>query len=724
MLDKDTGSEATIEPKGWTKAPELLDLKQDLLDAKNSHDAQMGKIETWLENLHVTGAAKPKVPKGHSEMQPKLIRKQAEWRYAALSEPFLATEDLFSVDPVTWEDSEAANQNKIVLNSQINTKIGKVAFIDAYVRRAVDEGTAVVKLNWEYQEEEYLDEVPLVEYTPDPEMAQIFAELDQMQSENPTGYESEVPVELRMAYEKSTTEQVPYRPTIVGYEEVTKTRIIKNHPLPEMCDAKNVTVDPSARGDMSKAKFVIQSFETTLSQLKLEGDKYANLDKINLETNSPLSEPDHAAEANADFNLRDDARKRLIAYEYWGFWDYEDSGIAKPIVATWIGDTLIRLEENPFPDKKLPFVLVPLMPIKNSVYGEPDGELLIDNQKIIGAVTRGMIDIMGRSANGQMGVRKDALDAVNRRRFAKGQDYEYNGNVDPRMAFFMHTYPEIPNSAQFMLQLQNLEAESMSGVKAFSQGITGDSLGSVATGIRGALDSAGKRETGILRRLAAGMIEIGRKMVSMNAEFLEDEEIIRMTNNKFVAIRRDDLAGNFDLRMDISTLEEDNTKAQELAFMLQTIGNSNNVDPGLVTIILRDIARLRKMPELAHKIEAYKPEPDPMQAQMHELEMAKTQAEIAEIESRTAENYAEAQLDGAKAGTEGAKARQLSSSADKTDLDFVEQESGTTQERDKEIAGAQAQGNIELEKVKQTGKATEVGAEDTSALDKYLSRVA
>ena len=140
---------------------------------------------------------------------------------------------------------------------------------------------------------------------------------------------------------------------------------------------------------------------------------------------------------------------------------YSDGRIAKPFVATWVGQTLIRLEENPFPDKKIPFVFVSLLPKRKSVYGEPDGELLIDNQKIIGAVTRGMIDIMGKSANGQTGYRKDALDATNKRKFQMGKDYEYNGGVDPRLAFHMHTFPEIPASAQFMLQQQNFDAESL-----------------------------------------------------------------------------------------------------------------------------------------------------------------------------------------------------------------------------------------------------------------------
>jgi hypothetical protein len=86
----------------------------------------------------------------------------------------------------------------------------------------------------------------------------------------------------------------------------------------------------------------------------------------------------------------------------------------------------------------------------------------------------------------------------------------------------MDTYPEIPNSALNMLNLQNNEAESLTGVKAFNSGISGSALGNTATGIRSALDAASKRELGILRRLADGINQIGRKIISMNSEFLSD----------------------------------------------------------------------------------------------------------------------------------------------------------------------------------------------------------
>ena len=175
----------------------------------------------------------------------------------------------------------------------------------------------------------------------------------------------------------------------------------------------------------------------------------------------------------------------------------------------------------------------------------------------------------------------------------------------------------------------------------------------------------------------------------MNAEFLEEEEVVRITNEEFVKVRRDDLAGNFDLRLTISTAEEDNGKAKELAFMLQTVGPS--ADPKMTYMIMADIARLRKMPDLAKRLEDYEPKPDPLQQRMQELGVAKLEAEIREIESRTVENTSQANLDAAKAVTEGVRAGNYQSDSDLKNLNFVEQESGVKQERDLERQGAQAQ---------------------------------
>lgn len=682
----------------WANEPKISELKQDLSSAQSDHDTHVSDVNRWLDNLNVTGTARVDNGKNNSSIVPKLIRKQAEWRYAALSEPFLSTDDIFNTSPVTYEDKTSAIQNGLVLNNQFNTKIQKTKFIDEYVRAAVDEGTVIVRVGWDSEEEIEEVEVPIFEYVPsdDPRDAQIQEQLHGLMEQDPIKFKFEVPPEVQESHQIFMEQGIITKPIQVGLEMQEQTKIIKNCPTVEVCDYNHVIIDPTCLGDLTKAGFIIYYFDTSLSELKKDG-KYTNLDKIEINDSNTSAYDTGSHNESTSFTFKDKPRQKLIAYEYWGYWDINDDGIVKPIVATWVGNTLIRMEENPFPDQGLPFVSAQYLPVRKAVYGEPDGELLEDNQKIIGAVTRGMIDIMGRSANGQMGSRKDALDVVNKRKFDAGKDYEFNAQVDPRMAFHMHTFPEIPQSAQYMINMQNAEAESLTGVKAFSSGISGQALGNTATGIRSALDATSKRELGILRRLAEGIKQIGRKFISMNSEFLSEEEIVRITNEEFVVVKRDDLAGNIDIKLSISTAEADEHKAQELAFMLQTMGNT--MPPEMSQIVLTDIAKLRKMPDLAKQIENFKPQPDPIAQEKAQLELELLKAQIANENAKAHENTFNGELDKAKIQTELAKASNMNSDTDLKNLNFVEQEGGTKHERDRDKIQSQAEGNMALKAI-------------------------
>jgi hypothetical protein len=676
----------SVKLTDWKNEPTLQTLKGDLTAAKPSHDEQMTNITRWNDLLRVQGKAKPTTVKGHSSIQPKLIRRQTEWRYSALSEPFLSSSKLFKVTPVTFEDDSAAKQNDLVLNWQFRTKLNKVKLIDDFVRSTVDDGTCIIQVGWSRYTKSVKQTVPVYEHYElmDEVSLQQFQQILEVKVSDPRMYDEKTDPAIKAAvdyYEETgqVTEAVQ-----TGEEGVSVEVVVENRPVVDILDLNNVYIDPSCNGDIDKALFVIVSYETNKSQLEKEPKKYKNLDKVNWEGNTPLAQPDHISPTPDTFNFNDRSRKKVVAYDYYGFFDTDGSGQLTPIVATWIGDTLVRMEVSPYPDEKLPFVLVTYLPIKRGLYGEPDAELLEDNQKILGAVTRGMIDILGRSANGQQGFAKGMLDPLNRRRFDNGQDYEFNPNVSPAAGLIEHKYPEIPNSAMLMLQLQNQDAEALTGVKSFSGGLSGQGYGDVAAGVRGMLDAASKREMGILRRLAKGMSEIGSKIIAMNAEFLSEEEVVRVTNEEFVTVKREDLKGNFDLEVDISTVEIDNEKAQDLGFMLQTIGP--NMDPSFSSLILAEIADLKRMPALAEKIRAYKPQPDPAQEQMKQLAIQKAQLENAELESKIALN--------------NAKAQEALVAKDKNALDLAEQGQGTKHARDLERLQAQSQGNSNLQVTK------------------------
>ena len=681
----------------WANEPSPQLLRQDLEMAKLSHDSQVSKIQGWNDLMYIKGKAKPPKVTGRSSVQPKLIRRQAEWRYSAMTEPFLGTQKMFQVSPTTWEDKAAAIQNELLLNWQFRTKMNKVKLVDDFVRSAVDDGTCICQIGWCRETRKVKEEVPVYSFydaSQDPTAMEMLAAAAQMKIDNPNFYEQSTPDEIKQAVDYyNETGQITIA-VVTGSQEVEVDKVIRNHPTVDIIHPSNFYVDPSCNGDFSKALFVVVSFETNHADLAKYPNRYKNLDKVNWEGNTTITDSDHASSTPDDFQFTDKNRKKVVAYEYWGSHDINGDGSLVPIVATWIGDVMIRMEENPFPDQQLPFVLVPYLPVKRELYGEPDAELLEDNQKILGALTRGMIDSMGRSANAQQGIAKGMLDPLNRRRYDRGEDYEFNpGVASPRDGVIEHKYPELPQSALLMLNLQNQEAESLTGVKAFAGGVSGDAYGDVVAGIRSALDASSKREMAILRRFAKGFTEIGSKIISMNSVFLTEAEVVRVTNEEYVTIKRDDLIGNFDLEVDISTAEVDNQKSQDLGFMLQTLGP--NMDPKVSMMILSEIARLKRMPDLAHTLATWQPQPDPFQQQMQELELQKLQAEVAEIQAKTMEAQA--------------RARKASAEADAVDLDYVEQETGTKHARDVEKIRAQATGNQDLEVTKALTKPLKEG---------------
>ena len=689
-------TEAVLNPgqypslTNWKNEPKLETLRGDLVAAKPSHDEQANRIKKWTDLLQVTGSAKPPVIKGRSSIQPKLVRRQAEWRYSALTEPFLGTAKLYKVSPVTHEDVAGARQNELLLNWQFRTKLNRVKFIDDYVRAVVDEGTAVLKTGWVRNTTKVTTEVPVYDMFPvqSQEELGMLQQALQMREQAPEEYEQIDPaIQEAVTYYDETGEATVAIQN--GVREVEEERVVENRPTVEILNPMNVYVDPTCGGDLDNALFVIYSFETNKADIQKQKDRYKNLDRVNWESNSAVADGEHTPRAgDSNFAFTDATRKKVVAYEYWGYYDIHSTGELKPIVATWIGDTMIRMEENPFPDGKVPFILVPYLPVKRDVFGEPDAELLEDNQKLLGATTRGIVDLLGRSANGQQGFAKGMLDPLNRRRYDNGQDYEFNPSMNPLQGIIEHKFPEIPNSAMNMLTLQNQEAEALTGVKSFSGGISGEAYGDVAAGIRGMLDAASKREMAILRRLAQGISQVGRKFIAMNSEYLTEQEVVRVTNDEYVTINREDLAGEFDLEVDIATAEVDNAKSQDLGFMLQTMGP--NMDPQISMQLLAEIAELKRMPALAHRLRTWEPQPDPVAEQLKQLELQKAQVELEKLQ--------------AEAEYSRARAKLALSQADKTDLDYVEQETGTAHEREMAKQQAQARGNQALEITKALAK--------------------
>ena len=613
------------------KSAILKAFKADLKNADQLQKEWLAKRDMWLNESY--GNPYGNEVDNKSKIVSKDIKKQIEWLIPSAADPFLSTSDVIKCTPITAEDTLSARQNELLLNTQFCRKFSRFNFINKAIRVLATEGTLVIQTGWDYEDKEVEEEVEI-------------AVVDK------------------------------YGNTIIRKEIQKVTKVIKNQPTAIVCRNEDIFIDPTCMDDMDKCQFIIHRYESDLSTLKADG-RYKNLDKI--DTNSGGYDPDFDAQDKTEFKFEDKARKKVLVYEYWGNYDVNNDGITEQIVCAWVGDTIIRLEDNPYPDKKPPFIVVPFSSIPFQMYGEALAENIGDNQKVKTAITRGIIDNMAKSNNGQIGIRLGALDLANRKKFLQGKNFEFKGTPAD---FWQGSFNQIPGSVFDMLQLMNNEIESQTGVNAFSKGLTGNSLGSSATAARGMLDATALRRLHLVRNIAENLVKpLMRKWMVYNSEFLEEEEVVRVTNEEYVPVRRDDLEGKVDIDITISTYEEANARSQELGFMLQTLGNSIPFE--LTQLILSEIVKLGRMPELEKALREYKPQPDPIQEQIKQLEIQKLQlensklmAEIQDLSARAGENEVDMKLKEYKAQVEAAKARALHSKADLDDLAMLMKDEG------------------------------------------------
>ena len=618
-------------------------LKADLSAASTYKKDIDIKIQGWTSEYF--GRPYGNEEDGKSKIVSRDIKKQSEWQHASIVDPFVSTSEIVKCNPITAEDVPGARQNELLLNTQFVRKFNRYNFMNKAIKVLDMEGTLVVQTGWEYKETKELVEVESIA-------------IDEFGNE------------------------------FITTEEVEEVKVLENKPTAKVCRNEDIYIDPTAQDDLDNAQFVIYRYESDISTLKADG-RYKNLSRLGESSEgSPHNASDYYTENYTYFKFKDEARKKQLVYEYWGNYDVNGDGIAEPIVCAWVGNTIIRLEENPYPDGKPPFIVVPFNSVPFQMHGEANAELIGDNQKVKTAVLRGILDNMAQSNNSQIGVAKGALDVANRRKFLAGNNFEYNGTPND---FWQGSYNNIPGSVFDVLGLMNNEIESITGVKSFSGGINGNSLGSTATGARGAMDATSVRRMNIVRNIAENLVKpLIRKWMAYNAEFLEDEEVVRVTNEEFVPIRKDDLSGRIDIDITVATAEDNAAKSQELSFLLQTLGPSE--DPAIRRTIMADIMELMRMPEQAKRMREYQPEPDPAQEQLKQLELQKLMlenkklmSEIQRNEARAGEDQVDIQLKSNKAAVEAAKARKLGSDADMQDMKFLKEDEGLTHKEKMEL---------------------------------------
>jgi len=398
----------------WSNQPTYNDLNNDVYNASGIQEEIRADLIDY--KLIKEGGPVVRVKPGKSSVRPKVVRKQQEWKYAVLEDPFLSSTNLFEFMPRTAEDVVAAKNHSLLINYQYETKLNKVKLVGDIARTLEDEGTVIVKTGWlaEYATRAVMKERPV--YGTAEESFAIIQNLVTTGKISPAQAE-----EILLKGE----------PVQVGAEEyeAEEEYLAKNQPTHQVCDTANVGLDPQCEGDIGKAKFVYHEYDTSYADVvknKYEEHEdgstsgyYFNIEQA-LANDSEVSYNYNKPLTYSLFKYNDKARKKVKAIEYWGYWDIQGDGVLVPIVAEWVNSILIRLEKNPYAHQRIPFSMCQYMPVLKATHGEPDAKLLEENQLSIQKYTRAAHDITSTAAVGQEFIDEQMMSPAMRNQYEKG----------------------------------------------------------------------------------------------------------------------------------------------------------------------------------------------------------------------------------------------------------------------------------------------------------------
>lgn len=698
--------------KEITNIPLPSELEEILLASESHASDHLQEVRKW-EAL-ITGSqftpseSNQKQSKTRSNIVIKHVRKLLEWRYPVLEQAFLSRKELFSPTGRDAIDENVAVFHKKILNYQMNNEIDKVTFIARMVRAFLNQGTVIVHLGWRAQKGKKTYIAPVFDYgyvskesasyeILEKEYIDILATLmDSPQHEN------SLPIHKVEGAKYYDAHKRVMQVTIKGFtERETENEVyIHNHPTLNVVNIYDVFAAPECRTNIQDSPYVIFRYDAAIEELISNED--FDTDKVDWNSVTTLS--GGSSNTLKSIYATDDTRRRVYVYEYWGLHDIDGEGTMEPCKITWVDGAVLECIRNPFPDNKHPFYSAAYSPDVSleSFYGTSDAYLAEDNQNILSAIHRGIIDIHANSAYGQKGIAKNTLDPLNRNKFLKGENFEYDPNTvaDPRMLFHTFAFPEISPSTMAYLQQINADSDALTGIKSFNEGISGASLGNTAAGVSGVLSATALRESAIIGRLEAMLVQIAKRIMQFNILYLDTDKIIQLAGPEGLIIKA---VPNplIDIKLDITNQAEDAMKAQEMSFMLQTLGAV--LPPPLIKAALMEISELRNLNKFYNILEEFEmtpSEPDPMAQKIAELQIALLEAQVANERAIAEKNNITAQLTQAKVGTEQATTEKTAAEAQQINVKTERLVTGQDTEDKIRVISAQGESNTAATLVK------------------------
>lgn len=563
----------------------------DFQNAKRYKEDVDKNISKWRDEYN--GEPYGNEIEGKSQIVWKLIKKHGEILIANLSKPLLSGSSIISTKPRTANDVYKAELDEKMLNYFFNREFDKVKFIKTLLNVMVKEGTAIVKVSWE----------------------------------------------------KNTYNNRPYADVL--YNE-------------------DVFTEPNAVS-IEDSNYIIHRFETTFE--KLESDKRYNKDSIN--KFKAIFDKDEFGSIN-DQAIADDMHdrmtylteggsfKKIYVYEYW----VKSKDGIKIISFLNSGAEIEIIAEEKFEYNWFPFIEFQLYLDEFKIWGRSLSDVITDEQKFMTSIVRGVIDNMALSNNGQKFVRKGALDSVNFKNLMEGKSViEVNSTEALQNVVFDGRFNELPQSVYNLLQIIEGQAEGLTGVSKMMQGLHDISTES-ATSSQIMMSQSQIRLLDIEENIKSSLTKMFSFWIEMIIDYIEDKQMLQITGTTFIEqkdklIRKltkqyqvdkmpkdtqikamqlimkeandifDKKTSKYDLKIEIATDGLKQIKINQINMLLQQSGpliQAGAIPPKVVQQLAAQLFELFDYPDIAKETREFEPQPDPMQQQMMQLQMAELEA--------------------------------------------------------------------------------------------------
>ena len=623
-------------------------IETSLSGSKRLHDEHIVQVQKWLDTYD--GAKYNNEVAGQSEMIWKLAMKHLESLVPNIAKPFISSYKMIELSPLTKNDYHKAKVYEHLGNHFFAKDFDRDKFIKTIVRVAGKEGTAIVRVGWD----NVVDEKKTVSEYMSPELQ---AQLEQ----------SGAVVTQRED----------------GKYDIIKTKILVNRPSAKVIKAENFYRDPTA-DSIEECKFMIHEYVVTLSDIRKQNKLYdeeavKQLEKI-IDSLDDHSEGTEIRPQNVDgYVFSNKTSKKVRIFEFFGEYDINGDGINEQVVAILAkaggSDTepvLMKIKENPFPFKRPPFVAIPLFDKEFSVEGLPLAHFLEDEQKLMTSIVRSVIDNMANSNSGVKFIRKKALDQTNYNRLInKERVVEVNTNEPMSSVMADGNFNELPSAVYQMFNMIDQHAESMTGISKFMQGVISGEVQASSSNFSAAMSQSQIRLMDVTNNLTVGLKTIITMWVEMCMAYLNNEEIEEITGidltqlkvketNKLAAqfgidqlppdvqqkammlIMKeiDDMFDTKDFKFDVSikvgTDGSRDVKIGQINMFLQQaapLSQTGAVPPDVIKLLIAELAELLEKPNIADMIKNYEPQPDPVQQQMAQVEIAQGAAKAQKEEA-------------------------------------------------------------------------------------------